>query len=66
MPATETALLTIPEVARELRVTRATVYRYFASGELKRVRLGAKGHFRVERAEVDAFIERNRHEAAAS
>lgn len=66
MPATETTLLTIPEVARELRVSRATVYRYFATGELKRVRLGTKGHFRVERSEVDAFIERNRHEAAAS
>jgi excisionase family DNA binding protein len=66
MPTTEPALLTIPEVARELRVSRATVYRYFADGDLKRVRLGAKGHWRVERAEVDAFIERNRHDKAAS
>ncbi|MDT5201068.1 MAG: hypothetical protein QOF88_4425 [Mycobacterium sp.] len=47
-------LLTVQETAAELRVSRPTVYRLFAAGELAWVQIGAR--CRVTAAEIDRFI----------
>jgi excisionase family DNA binding protein len=48
------ALLTVPEVARELRVTGAHVYVLIAEGLLRSVRIGRA--VRVEEDALRAFI----------
>ena len=57
-----TLLLTIPEVAEELRLSRPTVYRKIGRGELQVVDVAAPGstktQFRVPRASLTAYIER--------
>lgn len=61
-PAPEgTALLKIPEVAAELRVTRSTVYRLINEKKIPTVRVG--GVTRVERAALAKFIADNRSAA---
>ena len=47
-------LLTVKEVARELRVTPITVRRYIAAGRLAAVRVG-RG-VRIERGAVERFV----------
>jgi excisionase family DNA binding protein len=51
-------LLTIPEVADELALSRSTIYELVASGRLETVRIGRAR--RVPRAALDAFVERLR------
>lgn len=58
-----TALLNIPEVAAELRVTRSTVYRYIEDGLLAVIHIGPRRLTRIERAELDAYIARSRSAA---
>lgn len=48
-------LLTVPEVAAILRVSKMTVYRMVRSGELESVTLGAR-NIRVSRASVAAAM----------
>lgn len=50
-------LLTVSEAMDVLRVSRATLYRLFASGELQWIQIGA--HRRVAVAEVERFIAAN-------
>ena len=47
-------LLTIPEVATALRISRSSVYRLFDGGELRWVRVGSTR--RVSSAEINRFI----------
>lgn len=54
---TGTALLTIPEVAAELRVTRSTVYRYIHEGLLPTTPIGPKRLTRITRSALNAYIE---------
>ena len=54
---TAPALLRVADVARALGVSRQTVYRLVAEGELHAVRLGPKGT-RVLRESVAALLER--------
>lgn len=56
-----TALLKIPEVAAELRVTRSTVYRLINEKKIPTVRIG--GVTRIERIALAKFIEANRSAA---
>jgi len=56
-----TALLKIPEVAAELRVTRSTVYRLINEKKIPTVRVG--GVTRVERTALAKFIADNRSAA---
>jgi excisionase family DNA binding protein len=51
-----TRLLTIPEVARLLRVHRDTVYRKIQRGELLAVRLGPTGSLRVDQTELELYL----------
>lgn len=48
---TANELLTIPETAQELRVSRSTVYEMIASGDLERIKL--RKAVRVRRESVD-------------
>jgi excisionase family DNA binding protein len=50
------SLLTVPEVAGILRVSRATVYRHVADGTLPAVRLGDSGSIRVDRDQFDQWL----------
>lgn len=61
-PPTEsnTALLRIAEAGRELRVSRATVYRLIAAGDLTPVHVGRNRSARIERADLAAYIARNK------
>lgn len=55
-------LLTIPEVATALRISRSSVYRLFDGGELRWVRVGNTR--RVSSVEINRFIAE--HTEAAS
>lgn len=57
-----TRLLTIPEAAVRLRISRSSVYRLFDAGELRWVRVCATR--RVSTAEINRFIAE--HTEAAS
>ena len=48
--------LRLPEVAEILDVTESQVYAMVRSGDLVGVKLGAKGHWRVERDALEAYI----------
>jgi len=50
------ALLTVPEVARLLRVRESTIYTWVETGALPTVRVGRL--LRFERAEIDAWLDR--------
>ena len=70
MPTLHTLLLTIPEVAEELRLSRPTIYRKIGRGELQVVDVAAPGstktQFRVPRASLTAYIERRLSSKSAS
>ncbi len=51
-------LLTVAEVAEELRVSRNRVYELIARGYLRGVRVGER-QIRVRRQDLDAFFEDN-------
>lgn len=51
-------LLTVEEVARELRVSAMTVYRLIHAKELQAVRAGTgRAAYRIERQELDRFVD---------
>ena len=56
------AFLTTEEVLAYLRITPRTIYRLIRSGELPALRIGRQWRFR--RADLDAWIERQRASAA--
>jgi excisionase family DNA binding protein len=49
-------LLTVREVACELRVTVKTVYRLLSDEQLPSVRIATSGHYRVRRGDLDAWL----------
>lgn len=59
----DTALLKPAEVANELRVSRATVYRLIASGDLPTVHIGKRRVTRIERTAVESYIQKMRSAA---
>ena len=50
----ESQLLTIQEVADQLRLSRLTIYRYISAGKLPAYKLGRD--FRINQAEVTKFL----------
>ena len=58
-----TALLKPAEVATELRVSRATVYRLIATGDLPTVHIGARKATRIEATALSAYIAKSRSAA---
>jgi excisionase family DNA binding protein len=56
MPKSQTAFLKPEEVAARLRVSRDTVYRAIASGQLRAVRLSERGSLRVPEDALEAAL----------
>lgn len=56
---TRAGLLCVDEVAEPLRLSRPTVYRLIAAGELPAIRVGGghKGSLRVTRDELGTYLE---------
>ena len=52
-------MLTVAEVAERLRVSKMSIYRLIEGGDLPSLRVGRS--FRVEAAELDAYLERARN-----
>ncbi|MFD1720068.1 helix-turn-helix domain-containing protein [Amnibacterium endophyticum] len=55
--------LTVAETAEVLRVSVSQAYSLVRSGELAAIRVGAARHWRVERTELEAYIEARYEEA---
>jgi excisionase family DNA binding protein len=51
-----TRLLTADEAARELRLTRQSIYRMIGDGRLPAVRIGQDGPLRIEPEAVEALL----------
>lgn len=49
--------LTIAETAEVLNVSTSQAYALVRSGELPAIKIGAAGHWRVERLELEAYID---------
>ena len=56
-PADLGRFLTVAETAEVLRVSATQAYSLVRSGELPAIRVGAARHWRVERAELEAYIQ---------
>ncbi|MGQ0570101.1 MAG: helix-turn-helix domain-containing protein [Armatimonadota bacterium] len=61
--ATEAEFYTVPEAARRLRVSPATIWRLIDGGRLRAYRVGPRG-IRIKPADLEALIEPARKEAA--
>jgi excisionase family DNA binding protein len=55
--------LTVAETAEVLNISVSQAYALVRSGELPAIRIGAAGHWRVERVELEAFIAAGYEEA---
>ena len=55
MPA---RFLTLADVAEILAISSSQAYALVRSGELRAIKIGGRGQWRIESAELDAFIER--------
>jgi excisionase family DNA binding protein len=55
-------LMTVDEVARELRVSARKVYQFIQSGELVATNIGTEGRkiFRITRSDLDDFLQSRR------
>ena len=49
--------LTIPQVAEELATSEAQIIALVKRGDLTAIKLGGRGQWRIERANLEAFIE---------
>jgi len=63
-PGVEPRFYTLEDVATILNVRVAQVYALVRSGELPAVKLGGRGVWRVDRLQLDAYIERMHEETA--
>ena len=66
--ASRARLVTPADAAEQLNVSLRTIYELMSSGELASIKLppgGKTSPRRIEQAEIDAFIERNRVKVTA-
>jgi excisionase family DNA binding protein len=61
-PRIESRFLTLDDVATYLSVSVPQAYALVRSGDLPAVKLGGRGVWRVDRRQLDAFIERKHEE----
>ena len=54
----EPRFLLMSDVAELLNVTMSQVYHMVRSGELPAIKIGGRGQWRVEREQLEAYIER--------
>jgi excisionase family DNA binding protein len=61
------SLLTVPEVAARLRVSRSTAWRLVHRGDLRAVKIGSGPHapVRVDPAELESFLQSSRRQPPA-
>lgn len=61
------SLMTVDEVARELRVSARKVYQFIQSGELIAMNIGTEDRkiFRITRSDFDAFLRSRRRKRQA-
>lgn len=50
--------LTLEDVCEQLAIEKPQAYSLVRSGELRAIKLGGRGQWRVEVSELEAFIER--------
>jgi excisionase family DNA binding protein len=50
--------LQLSDVAEVLNISSAQVYALVRNGELKAIKIGGRGQWRVEEAELEAYIQR--------
>jgi excisionase family DNA binding protein len=50
--------LTLPDVAEVLSISAAQAYALVRSGDLPAIKVGGRGQWRVEAAQLEAYIER--------
>ncbi|GIJ00189.1 AlpA family transcriptional regulator [Sediminihabitans luteus] len=50
--------LTLADVTEELNISAGAVYQLVRSGELPAIQVGGRGQWRVEVAELEAYIQR--------
>ena len=50
--------LTLADVAETLNISSAQVYALVRGGDLPAIKIGGRGQWRVERAELESYIER--------
>ena len=56
--------LTMKDVADELSTTVSQIYHMVRSGELPAIKIGGRGQWRIERAELERYIEAKYAETA--
>ena len=56
--------LQMSDVADELAVSMSQVYHMVRSGELPAIKVGGRGHWRIERVKLEEYIERRYGETA--
>lgn len=64
-PGIEPRLLTLEDVATYLSVSVAQVYALVRSGTLPAVKIGGRGIWRVDRKQLDAYVDRLNEDALA-
>ncbi|MDG4763944.1 helix-turn-helix domain-containing protein [Solwaraspora sp. WMMD406] len=60
----EPRFLQLSDVATELNVSDSQVYHMVRSGELPAIKIGGRGQWRVERAQLEEYIQRKYAETA--
>jgi excisionase family DNA binding protein len=63
MPLDRAPLLLLSDVAELLNISASQVYALVRRGDLQAVKIGGRGQWRVEPAELDAYHERARSDA---
>jgi excisionase family DNA binding protein len=61
-PRSEPRFLTLEDVATYLNVSVPQAYALVRSGDLPAIKIGGRGIWRVDRRQLDAFIERKHEE----
>jgi len=57
--------LTLADVAETLNISSAQAYSLVRSGELRAIKVGGRGQWRVETTELEAYIQRAYEQTAA-
>lgn len=61
----EPRFLRLSDVAEILNITASQTYALVRSGELKAMKIGGRGHWRVERDQLEAFIRKAHDDTSA-
>jgi excisionase family DNA binding protein len=56
--------LTLEQLAEELATSKAQAYAMVRSGEIPAIRIGGRKQWRIERAKLEEYIDRNYQETA--